>query len=60
MTTHSSLLTPPYLAVALDGVGWHPPPWREADVDPRGTSWDAGTGSDSLERQMGQSRLRHH
>jgi alkanesulfonate monooxygenase SsuD/methylene tetrahydromethanopterin reductase-like flavin-dependent oxidoreductase (luciferase family) len=35
MTTHSSLLTPPYLAVALDGVGWHPAAWREADVDAR-------------------------
>jgi alkanesulfonate monooxygenase SsuD/methylene tetrahydromethanopterin reductase-like flavin-dependent oxidoreductase (luciferase family) len=29
-------MTPPYLAVALDGVGWHPAAWREADVDARG------------------------
>src|SRR6202041_1193273 len=28
-------MTPPYLAVALDGVGWHPAAWREADVDAR-------------------------
>jgi alkanesulfonate monooxygenase SsuD/methylene tetrahydromethanopterin reductase-like flavin-dependent oxidoreductase (luciferase family) len=35
MTPHSSLLPPPYLAVALDGVGWHPAAWREADVDAR-------------------------
>src|ERR1700733_9931368 len=34
MTPHSSL-PPPYLAVALDGVGWHPAAWRETDVDPR-------------------------
>ena len=35
MTPHPSLLPPPYLAVALDGVGWHPAAWREADVHPR-------------------------
>jgi alkanesulfonate monooxygenase SsuD/methylene tetrahydromethanopterin reductase-like flavin-dependent oxidoreductase (luciferase family) len=29
-------MTPPYLAVALDGVGWHPAAWREADVDAGG------------------------
>jgi alkanesulfonate monooxygenase SsuD/methylene tetrahydromethanopterin reductase-like flavin-dependent oxidoreductase (luciferase family) len=29
-------MTPPYLAVALDGVGWHPAAWREADVDAKG------------------------
>ena len=28
-------MPPLYLAVALDGVGWHPAAWREADVDAR-------------------------
>ncbi|WP_432994818.1 LLM class flavin-dependent oxidoreductase [Dactylosporangium sp. CA-233914] len=27
--------TPPYLAVALDGTGWHPAAWREPDARPR-------------------------
>lgn len=35
MSPRSPSLTPPYLAVALDGVGWHPAAWREASVDPR-------------------------
>ncbi len=35
MAPRPSLLPPPYLAVALDGVGWHPAAWRETDVHPR-------------------------
>jgi alkanesulfonate monooxygenase SsuD/methylene tetrahydromethanopterin reductase-like flavin-dependent oxidoreductase (luciferase family) len=35
MPAGSPTLSPPYLAVALDGVGWHPAAWREADADPR-------------------------
>ncbi|HEX6360608.1 LLM class flavin-dependent oxidoreductase [Actinophytocola sp.] len=27
-------MTAPYLAVALDGAGWHPAAWREADARP--------------------------
>jgi alkanesulfonate monooxygenase SsuD/methylene tetrahydromethanopterin reductase-like flavin-dependent oxidoreductase (luciferase family) len=26
--------TPPHLAVALDGAGWHPAAWREPDAEP--------------------------
>jgi hypothetical protein len=26
---------PLHLAVALDGAGWHPAAWREADAQPR-------------------------
>jgi alkanesulfonate monooxygenase SsuD/methylene tetrahydromethanopterin reductase-like flavin-dependent oxidoreductase (luciferase family) len=29
----SPSLLPPYLSVALDGLGWHPAAWRDADVD---------------------------
>jgi alkanesulfonate monooxygenase SsuD/methylene tetrahydromethanopterin reductase-like flavin-dependent oxidoreductase (luciferase family) len=35
MSVRSSSSPPPYLAVALDGVGWHPAAWRESDVDAR-------------------------
>ncbi len=27
-----STMSPPYLAVALDGAGWHPAAWRESDA----------------------------
>jgi alkanesulfonate monooxygenase SsuD/methylene tetrahydromethanopterin reductase-like flavin-dependent oxidoreductase (luciferase family) len=35
MTPRPSRLSPPYLSVALDGVGWHPAAWRGAEVDAR-------------------------
>jgi alkanesulfonate monooxygenase SsuD/methylene tetrahydromethanopterin reductase-like flavin-dependent oxidoreductase (luciferase family) len=35
MSFRSSSSPPPYLAVALDGVGWHPAAWREPEVDAR-------------------------
>jgi alkanesulfonate monooxygenase SsuD/methylene tetrahydromethanopterin reductase-like flavin-dependent oxidoreductase (luciferase family) len=35
MTPRPSPVSPPYLAMALDGVGWHPGAWREAEVDVR-------------------------
>jgi alkanesulfonate monooxygenase SsuD/methylene tetrahydromethanopterin reductase-like flavin-dependent oxidoreductase (luciferase family) len=35
MSPRSPSLSPPHLAVALDGVGWHPAAWREANVDAR-------------------------
>jgi alkanesulfonate monooxygenase SsuD/methylene tetrahydromethanopterin reductase-like flavin-dependent oxidoreductase (luciferase family) len=35
MAPRPSPLSPPYLAVALDGVGWHPAAWREVEVDAR-------------------------
>ena len=44
LTPRSRPLPPPYLAVALDGVGWHPAAWREADVDARDV-FRPGTGS---------------
>ncbi|GAA4715615.1 LLM class flavin-dependent oxidoreductase [Nocardioides conyzicola] len=28
--------TGPHLSVAIDGAGWHPAAWREADADPAG------------------------
>jgi alkanesulfonate monooxygenase SsuD/methylene tetrahydromethanopterin reductase-like flavin-dependent oxidoreductase (luciferase family) len=36
MSPRSPSLSPPYLAVALEGVGWHPAAWRDADLDARG------------------------
>jgi alkanesulfonate monooxygenase SsuD/methylene tetrahydromethanopterin reductase-like flavin-dependent oxidoreductase (luciferase family) len=35
MAARSHSLVPPYLAVALDGVGWHPAAWRDTDIDAR-------------------------
>ena len=35
MSPRSASLSPPYLAVALDGLGWHPAAWRGTDVDAR-------------------------
>jgi alkanesulfonate monooxygenase SsuD/methylene tetrahydromethanopterin reductase-like flavin-dependent oxidoreductase (luciferase family) len=35
MSPRSHSLAPPYLAVALDGVGWHPAAWRDSNVDAR-------------------------
>jgi alkanesulfonate monooxygenase SsuD/methylene tetrahydromethanopterin reductase-like flavin-dependent oxidoreductase (luciferase family) len=35
MSSRSPSLSPPYLAVALDGLGWHPAAWRETNVDAR-------------------------
>lgn len=34
MSTDSTGSTPLHLAVALDGTGWHPASWREADARP--------------------------
>jgi alkanesulfonate monooxygenase SsuD/methylene tetrahydromethanopterin reductase-like flavin-dependent oxidoreductase (luciferase family) len=33
MSPRPPSLFPPYLAVALDGVGWHPAAWRDTDVE---------------------------
>ncbi|MDT5230448.1 MAG: hypothetical protein QOI39_948, partial [Mycobacterium sp.] len=37
--------TPIHLAVALDGAGWHPAAWREADARPA-ELFDAGYWAD--------------
>jgi alkanesulfonate monooxygenase SsuD/methylene tetrahydromethanopterin reductase-like flavin-dependent oxidoreductase (luciferase family) len=35
MPPQSPSLASPYVAVALDGLGWHPAAWRDANVDAR-------------------------